>query len=343
VPTTGRPGLFEAKDRNAIVDAVAAYSRLANTQSDQQIVQMLADLHPEYTPEQISNSWRRTIKPSNNVLGTFDMQASTKDRSGAITELSQRFYMSLVEEAMDMAASLSAPGEDKNGPTWKRWKENAAHFTLNLDEANHQANSGSDRGVADRELKKKEKNKDDSRVSITGVECGSAAGVDGPSMYLLAGAAMPAHFKNLYGRSNWLMQMGAPRNSFCVMTPTAFMTNEAWDQSAERLAKGIRDMPVIRDHPSFWVVLHLDGFKAHVMTYAAQQVFWEHKILVVKENSHSSQVNQAFDQACAKRAKAENRRWYCARACMYIYVCLCVCLCVVTPRPCVRVQASLSS
>jgi hypothetical protein len=79
----------------------------------------------------------------------------------------------------------------------------------------------------------------------------------------------------------------------------------------ESVAKGIRAMPVICNHPNFWVVLHLDGFKAHVMTHAAQATFRRHQILVVKENSDSSQVNQAFDQDPAKTAKSENRRWYC--------------------------------
>ena len=87
------------------------------------------------------------------------------------------------------------------------------------------------------------------------------------------------------------------------------MTNDAWDALALKLSKGIRQMAVIRDHPALWVVLHLDGFKSHVMTHKAQQIFRDNKILVVKENAHSSQVNQAFDQAPAKQGKSELRRW----------------------------------
>jgi hypothetical protein len=117
---------------------------------------------------------------------------------------------------------------------------------------------------------------------MTSVECGSAAGVDGPTMYLMAGAAMPTHLESQYGNSKWLEQHGASAGSFVHMTPSAFMTNAAWDACALKLAQGIRNMPVIRDHPEMVVVLHLDGFKAHVMTYAAQLIFREHNIMVVK-------------------------------------------------------------
>ena len=45
------------------------------------------------------------------------------------------------------------------------------------------------------------------------------------------------------------------------------------------------------------------------MTYEAQATFRQYKILVVKENAHSSQINQAFDQDPAKKGKQELRYW----------------------------------
>ena len=208
-------------------------------------------------------------------------------------------HASKVDEATREAARLSGAG----------WEELAEHFTLNLDEANNMANMSSAHIVGYKGIRKHEKNQNDSRVSITSVECGSAAGVDGPSVYLLRGDKMPKKYNNLFGNRRWLQRHGAPPNSFVAMTPEAFMTNDTWDTIVPELVKGIRAMPVIRDHPNFWVILHLDGFKSHVMTLKAQMMFRHHRILVVKENSHSSQINQAFDQAPAKAAKAENRRW----------------------------------
>lgn len=273
----------------------------------------LCGLNPEYSRDQLSSTWRRTIKPTSG-LQNFKIQESTKDRSGAITESAQRFYFNLVDEVMKQAERLSAPNEDANGTNRRLWRHLAKHFVFNLDEANHQASSGADTIVADGQSrggrKKKEKNTTDSRLSITAVECGNAAGDDGPSVYLLEGKEIPASIKGLYGNSKYLQRCGAPANSFVVMTPSAFMTNEAWDDMAEALGKGIREVAIVRDHPEWWVVLHLDGYKSHVMTLKAQQILREHRILVMKENSQSSQINQAFDQTVAKNAKSENRLWY---------------------------------
>jgi hypothetical protein len=258
---------------------------------------------------QLANTWRRSIKPFNNTLGTYSTQATDKGRTGAVTEHAQRFYFGLVDATMEEASRLSAPDEDVTGPNRTLWRELSANFVLNLDECNSQASQGSSFIVGDSKIRKHEKNETSSRVSITTVECGNAAGNDGPSMYLMAGEQMPGHFEELYGSSSFLRTSGAPRNSFVVMTPSAFMTNKAWDGAAEKLAKGIRAMPVIVDYPEFWLVLHLDGYKSHVMTYPAQAIFRRYRILVVKENSDSSQINQAYDQEPAKKGKGENRRW----------------------------------
>lgn len=48
--------------------------------------------------------------------------------------------------------------------------------------------------------------------------------------------------------------------------------------------------------------LTLDGFGSHLVPEALE-VFAEHKILVVKEESNSSHVNQAYDQFVAKEDK----------------------------------------
>ena len=41
-----------------------------------------------------------------------------------------------------------------------------------------------------------------------------------------------------------LMKIGAPPHSTVIMTPSAFMTDEAWAKVSQVLAKGIRAMPV---------------------------------------------------------------------------------------------------
>ena len=47
----------------------------------------------------------------------------------------------------------------------------------------------------------------------------------------------------------FLVWHGAARGSCIEMTPTAFMSDDAWENITPRLAKGIRDLLVICDHP----------------------------------------------------------------------------------------------
>ena len=99
----------------------------------------------------------------------------------------------------------------------------------------------------------------------------------------------------------FLKKHGAPPGSIIVITENAYLTNEVWDEdTVPQLIKTIRNMPVIRDHPTWWVKLYLDGFGAHVDSLKSQQAFTNGRILVVKENSNSSQVNQAFDKHAFK-------------------------------------------
>ena len=69
------------------------------------------------------------------------------------------------------------------------------------------------------------------------------------------------------------------------------MDNDTWLASAQAIAPVIRKMPVIRDHPDWWVVMTLDGFKSHVNVTEALKVFTTHKIRVVKEEARTLHVN----------------------------------------------------
>ena len=80
------------------------------------------------------------------------------------------------------------------------------------------------------------------------------------------------------------------------MTPTGFMTDSAFDELAEDMARGVRAMPVVCEHPNWWVLATADGFRAHKMTLKAQDVFRDHKIMLIIEEGDSSHCNQAFDR-----------------------------------------------
>jgi hypothetical protein len=54
--------------------------------------------------------------------------------------------------------------------------------------------------------------------------------------------------------------------------------------------------PVIKAHPNWFCIEILDGFAAHFNSPEALQIYYDHKIIQVKEEGDSSQVNQTYDQ-----------------------------------------------
>ena len=76
---------------------------------------------------------------------------------------------------------------------------------------------------------------------------------------------------------------------------------------APHLAAGMRKMPHICDYPEWWVVVSLDGFGSHVIVHEAQEAFFRHKILILKEECNTSHLNHVYDQSVAKNDKASMR------------------------------------
>jgi hypothetical protein len=100
-----------------------------------------------------------------------------------------------------------------------------------------------------------------------------------------------------------LQNLEANFGSKVIMSPSAYMTDETWMTVVPFLSKGIRKMPIICEHPNWWVVLTLEGFGSHVNVTEALKVFHEHKIFVVKEEREISAVNPPYDQSVAKAEK----------------------------------------
>ena len=72
----------------------------------------------------------------------------------------------------------------------------------------------------------------------------------------------------------------------------------------KKIAPGIRQMPVIRDHPDWQAFLTFDGFKSNVNVNESLEIWAENKIRVGKEEAGTSHVNQAYDQ---QQARADKR------------------------------------
>jgi hypothetical protein len=177
------------------------------------------------------------------------------------------------------------------------------HFVLGSDEACLMASpTGQVKVFGDKLKDKHEKIVNDSRVSITIVRTAATGGATGPTHFLTAGAKVKAGYT-----PNWLQRHGAAPGSGIVATPTAFMTEAALLEIAEERAKGIRAMPVIKDHPEWWVLDIMGGFVPHFMNPKALAIYWAHKIRQGKEEGNTSQVNQLYDQDPAKKDKVALR------------------------------------
>ena len=220
-------------------------------------------------------------------------QGTTTKRTQINAEQQLR-WMGTIEAARDELYRLNKPTA--------LFKEVEAHFWGNLDETCLLASEGTIKVVASNKKTKTELVKDDCRASITVLRIGFAAGVQGPLIFLAKGKTMDRPSLKVL-----LRQPGVPPGSVVLMTPNAFMNDETWEKIVPLLAKAIRELPVIRDHKDWWVVVSLDGFGSHVNVGTALKVFHEHKIFIIKEEGDTSQVNQAYDQWVAKRDKSMMR------------------------------------
>jgi hypothetical protein len=188
-----------------------------------------------------------------------------------------------------------------NSPEYEVVKD---HFTLNGDESNFMASEGTVKVLGNKNKMKQEKNTNDSRDSITALRIGSAAGEEGPRVFLIVGKSLDNHPTLKIGKFAKTYQ--APPGSHVVPTPSAYMTDTVWIDMSEPVAKGIQAMSVIKNHPEWWSLLPLDGYGSHLKAKALE-TFAKYNILVIKEEANSSQVCQAYDQLVAKQDKRVTR------------------------------------
>jgi hypothetical protein len=223
----------------------------------------------------------------------------TTTKRGQITPEQQLRWHTTVENALAEQRRLNLPAEE--------FDKVCDHFFGNLDESCFMANAdGKVKVIASSDKKKTEKITDDCRSSITSVRVGFASGDEGPYIFLAKGQEIQR--ASLKGDLSKSSVVDAPVGSCVVMSPNAYMTDEVYLKLVTPLCHGIRQMPVIKDHPDWWVILSMDGFGSHVNVHEAQEIFTEHKIFVIKEEGDTSQVNQAYDQQVAKADKANMRK-----------------------------------
>jgi hypothetical protein len=186
--------------------------------------------------------------------------------------------------------------------TGKTFGELIRHFIVGGDETCMHASAGHTYVIGSTGRKKHEKILHDSRCSITMYRTGSVAGDTGPTIFLMAGERIRSNFNDAMLKRN-----GAQEGSTIIMTPTAFVTEEAWTKMTPSLVRGLRSMPIVIDNPQWWMLEIFDGFGPHLSSLAAMEIRHDNKILAMKEEGDSSHVNQAYDKFVAKSDKAHKR------------------------------------
>jgi hypothetical protein len=222
--------------------------------------------------------------------GKVNKAQNTTTKRTQITVEQQLRWHTIVESSLQELYRLNQPHEE--------FKQLIDYFSGNLDESCLMAANGKIHVVASKSKNKTEKIADDCRDSITTLRTGFASGEQGAYFFLAKGKKLDRHkFKNL------VKNFDAPEGSEVIMTPNAFMTDDAWLEIVPKLCRAIRKQKVIKDHPDWWVLLSLDGFGSHVNVIDSHEIFSAHKILVIKEEGDTSHVNQAYDQQVAKDDK----------------------------------------
>jgi hypothetical protein len=289
----GRPRKFIKKESDrTMIDHIRLMDRYNHGLDTKHIVNdFLRIMPPDTTPKQASNHWQYVRKTDGAGLLTARIkgQGTTKDRTASITPHHQAAWHVLVDQVFEESKLESEKYPHQDGKT--TYAEVMEHFVFCVDEENEQANLGSDYLYGDKARKTHDRVKHDSRISVTTLRVGSAAGVKGPTIFLSAGKTVRAGYTSAY-----LKRCGAPAGSSIIPTPSAFMTDEAWDESALIIVKQLRKTPVVVDCPPEWpLIIFGDGFSSHVMTLKAQQTFTEYHAIFLKEFSQTSHANQAFD------------------------------------------------
>ena len=170
------------------------------------------------------------------------------------------------------------------------------HFQVNINKTCFLCSEGILHILGDANKKQHDENAHNSCMSITVLCCGSAAGTHGPVIFILKGSS---RVNKMFTKEGLQTKLGLPEGSCVLLHGSAYMDNVTWVRVVNELAPALQKMPVVKDHPDWWLLLTYNGFKSHVNVTEALEKFHMHKIRVVKEEAGTSHVNQAYNQAQA--------------------------------------------
>ena len=304
--------LLTADDCKFLADIAVSRDLRNNGMTQAEVITMVIELSQCASRQQATNHYDYLVRYRKQATNHYDYlvrnrklsglkrggkvvaaQKTTTKRSQITIEQQLRWHTA-VDFALAEQQRLNLPAEE--------FDEVKEHFFCNMDESCLLASDGTVRVIGAASKSKTEKIMEDCCASITVLRTGAAGGFSGPWIFLAAGKQITSRVLRSIDK-----MPGVPPNSKVYMTPSAYMTDAVYAEIAPQLAAGIRKMPHICEHPDWWVIVSLDGFGSHVNVHAAQEAFFEQKIMILKEEGDTSHLNQAYDQSVAKNDKAGMR------------------------------------
>ena len=294
----GPTSLLDADATQFVADVLRRRDRGNDGVNRREGADLVQDLMPELSRTQAVTAFRRVRAKNDDVLsGIVKANRSTEKRSAITVPQQFRWH-----QAVDAAFAFLREKNTGLTPGGQTFGEVMPYFVFGGDETCLLASDGDVSIIGDKAKPKHDVAAGSSRTSITMYRVGSAAGADGPTGFLPPGARKKTGYDD-----DFLIKHGASAGSTFAMTPTGYMTEEAWVELAPKMAAGIRAVPVVCDMPDWWVLKIVDGFGPHVSSETAMQIYADHKIVLLKEEGDSSHVNQSYDQHVAKADKKSMR------------------------------------
>ena len=254
------------------------------------------------TSKQADNYYTNACKQQNfkylkNHGKVYSAQKTTTSQTQVTMEQQHRWH-SAVDFCWEKQREMNLPKTE--------FVKKHAFFQLNLNEESVTGSDGTIKVVASIFGKKVQKNMEDFKGSISIIRVGSAAGIEGPIIFLCALKDKKHLPANLQGDLSRHKHFNLPKGSKVICTPTAYLTDDAWLEAVPEICNGIRHMEGIKEHKDWWVCLSCDGFGSHLFA-EAYPILTKYLIMFLLEDGDTSQTNQAFDQMKAKEDKRNIR------------------------------------
>ena len=298
--SVGAAPLFSADDQQFAVDVVRRHDRGNDGLNKRECIDILHDLMPAAKRAAVGQTFDRVIRPNHKEELTGIVKANTTTVKRTAITVAQQYRW---HEAVDQALAFLRTKNTGLTPDGKTFGEVIDHFVFGGDETCFLASAGDVKIIGDKEKPKHDLPTGSSRTSATIYRVGSAAGATGPTAFLPPGKLRKVGYTDAF-----LVRHGAPIGSTIVMTPTGYMTEEAWLEMAPSIASGIRQVPVVVDNPDWWTLKMIDGFGAHTSSEKAMEIYAKHKIVLLKEEADTSHACQMYDQKVAIDDKKSMRQ-----------------------------------